>query len=91
MLPGMAAKLPATDVRLRPDMRLLEEGYAAKVYTTPHMTKPVSPIHGNTKSFQDTFCTLARLVWALASSPGLGNASMERVHVSLMPVLHCMP
>lgn len=31
MLPEMRGKLPATDVRLRPDMRLFEDGYADKV------------------------------------------------------------
>lgn len=31
----MREKLPATDVRLRPDMRIFEEGYADKVCTPP--------------------------------------------------------
>ena len=42
LLPGMATRLPCTDVRLRPDMRLFEDGYPDKVDLVVKLAKPHS-------------------------------------------------
>jgi hypothetical protein len=52
LTPGLEKVLPPTDVRLRPDMRLLEQGYAEKVrkftLRTHIMTlKPVNKLQDN--------------------------------------------
>lgn len=49
LTPGLREKLPSTDVRLRPDMRLLEDGYAEKVRL---YSQSIS-----SSKFCDMFCT----------------------------------